>query len=82
MIDGEKIVIGGKEYIFPDLTLGAMQKIQPLMGASPESLSALKTSFCLGLKRNYPDMTEEFLDDNATIEDIAVMDDIMARQNT
>lgn len=85
MIDGEKILIGGKEYVFPDLTLGVIQKIWPTRHvlSNPDHSDCLEQvtkAFCLGLKRNYPDITEEFLNDNMAIDEIGYMSEILAKQ--
>lgn len=85
MIDGEKILIGGKEYIFPDLTLGAIQKIWPTRTIlsnpdHPECLASVTKAFCIGLKRNYPEITEEYLNDNMAIDEIGYMSEILAKQ--
>ncbi len=85
MIDGEKITIGGKEYIFPDLTLGSIQKIWPTRNIlsnpdHPECLQNVTKAFCLGLKRNYPEITEDFINDNMMIDEIGSMSEILAKQ--
>ncbi len=85
MIDGEKIFIGGKEYIFPDLTLLTIQKIWPVRHIlsdpnHPECLANIVNAFCLGLKRNYPEITEDFLNDNMLIEEISGMSEVLKTQ--
>jgi hypothetical protein len=64
LIDGVAFTIGGDVYTAPPLTLGGIKAVLPrLTGNAAEVLSAV---LCVSLKRNYPDVTQPWLDESMT----------------
>lgn len=68
MLDGVKVMIGGSEYVCPPAPLGAvrlwMKAQRDTQDGSLERVDAMLGFVLKTLRRNYPDMTAEFLEDN------------------
>ncbi|HZT90207.1 MAG TPA: hypothetical protein VFA12_19730, partial [Stellaceae bacterium] len=67
MIPGVQIAMGGREWIVPPLTLGQMRRLLPQImrlkdfgaGLGGEEIEVIVELVTAALKRNYPDMTAE-----------------------
>lgn len=74
MIDGKNVVIGGKLYVMPPLNLKGMRKcidLLPLIGQMNEQgMNALATTITVSLQRNYPELTQEEVEDAVQFDDI------------
>ena len=67
LLPGIDFVIGGTTYTAPPLTLGGIKAITPrLSGLDAEVMSAV---LCVSLKRNYPDVTQPWLDETMVGEE-------------
>ena len=64
LIPGLAFTVGGKEYIAAPLTLGGIKAVLPRLSAN--SAEVLSTVLCVSLKRNYPDISQPWLDDHMT----------------
>lgn len=86
MIDGVTLRMGGEDWVVPPLNLRQVRKLQPLLetmggvspAAGPEQLGAIVTVVHSALSRNYPDVTEEQVEEmldlaNANETILAVM---------
>lgn len=71
IIDGVKIKMGGKEYEVPALSFGQLRRLMPKieslssLGATvtAEQMDAIGELVFEALKRNYPDITREAVED-------------------
>jgi len=64
LIPGVDFTIGGEVYTAPPLTLGGIKAVLPrLNGNDADKMSVI---LCVSLKRNYPEVTQPWLDDNMT----------------
>lgn len=74
LIDGEKVILSGKEFIIPPLNLSRIKKLQDelaILAAVPEDaarfepqqLEATISIIHMALTRNYPDLTREEVED-------------------
>ncbi len=61
LLDGVAFTIGGEAYTAPPLTLGGIKAVLPRMGGN--GAEVLSTVLCVALKRNYPDITQPWLDE-------------------
>jgi hypothetical protein len=87
MIDGAKIIIGGKEYTLPDLNLKTVQKVYayfPVLGdpSNSEFITAIIKVITAGLQRNYPDITEDEIAENALFHEIQELSVAITNQFT
>lgn len=67
MVDGEKITLGGQEFVLPPLPLAKMPKIKALMSGSEDITDEFTDGFVnaifWSLQRNYGnDVTHEFVE--------------------
>jgi hypothetical protein len=76
--DGVKIKLGGEDYIVPPLSLRQVKKFQAIIeeqmeqsiGAASDGplngdqVESMKTVILAALQRNYPELTEDWLEDN------------------
>ena len=70
LVEGVDFVIGGEVYTAPPLTLGGIKAVLPrLTGNGAEVLS---TVLCVSLKRNYPDVSQPWLDETMTGQEFSV----------
>jgi len=73
LIEGETVRFGGRDWVVPPLSLGAVRRLEPVLttlGTAPEgatsglaSLDGVLTVVHASLVRNYPDLTVEALAD-------------------
>ncbi len=78
MSEVNKITIGGQEYIYPDWTLGPIQKIIPLSEELatlsptdvPSQLKIMAKILSIALIRDYPQVTEEFVNNWLGMDEI------------
>jgi hypothetical protein len=87
MIDGEKVIIGGKEYIFADLNFKAVKKVFPYIQllndpSNAGYMDAVSKIVTIGLQRNYPDITEDFIDENLELAEMPDLMEIITKQLT
>lgn len=80
VIPGIPIALNGQDFIIPPLNLGSLEvmqeRLQKYRGAfDAESIKTVLDAAHAALKRNYPDMTREFIGEHI---DLANMHDIMA----
>ncbi len=74
--EGTTVVIGGKEYIAPELPLRHVKRILPEAKAqaeNPETDRGLELSLDIvssALMKNYPEVTTDFLLDNSTFLEV------------
>jgi hypothetical protein len=67
---GKKITIGGKEWLFAPLSIGAMKRFKDdigKIGTSQDATEVMEVSIRIiaaSLKRNYPDLTSEFIEED------------------
>lgn len=86
MIDGTPVKLGGTEYIVPPLNLKAVRLIQPLLPKlnsmnlqDPETIDAMVELVHVALKRNYPDLTKDAVEEIVDIGNLGpVVSAIMA----
>ncbi len=82
LIDGQKVTIGGGEFTMPPLNVKLLKQFQADLDTltNPEAVKELGvTGFALkaipvihaNLKRNYPDMTLDELEDRLPVSDVA-----------
>jgi len=64
LLDGVGFTIGGTEYTVPPLTLGGIKSVLPRL--SGNGAEVMSTVLCVALKRNYPDVTQPWLDEAMT----------------
>lgn len=79
MIKGVKMELGGKTYIVPPLSLGAIEMMQDRISnfkgsASMESVGTVIDALHSALSRNYPDITREQV---ANMVDLGSMQEVM-----
>jgi hypothetical protein len=65
---GKSFEWGGKTYILAPIGLGYMERVQKLLTdmdsmSADDRLKAMKAIIYRSLQRNYPDLTEQFIDD-------------------
>ncbi len=68
MIPGVTIQMGGNDWLVPPLTLGHLRRLDPSIkaltsGDVEKVLSAICTIVAAALSRNYPEMTEQRVED-------------------
>ncbi len=77
MIDGEKISLGGKEFVVPPLSFKQLRKFLPMihtftagadsnsdfLGGSSQMIDTMLMIILAALNRNYPDMTPDDLEE-------------------
>lgn len=83
MIDGLKIKVGNEEFTVPPLTLGALRRLTPKVKIlvtlatdelpDEEQLGALTDLALAALKRNYPDMTAERVEEIIDLGNLPVI---------
>jgi hypothetical protein len=64
LIPGMDFIIGGEGYIAPPLNLGGIKAVLPRLSAN--SAEVVSIVLCVALKRNYPEVTQPWLDENMT----------------
>lgn len=64
LVEGTAIEIGGKPYVMPNLNFRSLQKLEPFLKEISGVDLIIKMAY-LALLRNYPDITEEYIADNA-----------------
>lgn len=88
MFEGSPIVIGGKTYIFADINLKTIKRIFPCIEAlskptdSPAFLNAITTIVAAGLQRNYPEITEDMVDEQIAYYEIPDILEVITQQIT
>lgn len=87
MIDGEKIVLGGKEYVLADLNLKSVQKVYPYFSvlgnpSDPDFITAIIKVTTAGLQRNYPEITEDFVAENCMLNEMTDLGIAISNQLT
>jgi alkylhydroperoxidase/carboxymuconolactone decarboxylase family protein YurZ len=83
LIDGVRINLGGRDFVVPPLTLGALRALQPQfkelanIGPLPsgEQIDAAAEVIHRALRRNYPDVT---LDEILELVDVRAFPDVLA----
>jgi 1-deoxy-D-xylulose 5-phosphate reductoisomerase len=73
MIPGVKIQMGGQDWLVPALTLGQLRRLREERknlnsGDEDKTLSAVCTIVATALSRNYPDMTEQRVEELIDLE--------------
>ncbi len=73
MIPGVTIQMGGQDWLVPSLTLGQLRRLDAAIkaltsGDSEKVLSAVCTIVAAALSRNYPDMSEQRVEDLIDLE--------------
>lgn len=63
-VPGTSMTLGGRQWILPPLTLGAMEQLQDRLSAfqgslTPASIGTVIDAAHASLKRNYPEITRE-----------------------
>jgi hypothetical protein len=64
LLDGITFRIGGQDYVAPPLTLGGIKAVLPRLGGN--GAEVLSIVLCVSLKRNYPEITQPWLDEAMT----------------
>lgn len=69
MVEGKEIKLGGKEFVLPPIPLSGLAKLGDRLqqigtGMSEEAISSLVDGIFYALRRNYPDMSRDFVADN------------------
>lgn len=71
LIDGALLRIGRRDYVVPPLNLRGVKRAQALMPLlttdGPESVDAALEVIELAVRRNYPDVTREQLEDEVDL---------------
>lgn len=76
MIEGKKIMLGGEEYTLPPLNIATLKKHKPFFDSlrdvdrTDPSFDVMADIVFCSLKRNYPDMTQDRLDELLDINNI------------
>lgn len=83
MFDGITIKMGEAEYVVPPLTLGAVRRLMPkieqmtgslkAMTVTDETMQAVVEVVLASLKRNYPDMTAEVLEELIDVSNMSLV---------
>ncbi len=73
MIPGVKIQMGGQDWLVPALTIGQLRRLSEerknlSSGDEDKVLAAVCTIVATALSRNYPDMTEQRVEDLIDLE--------------
>ncbi len=79
------LYVGGKEYFVNDLNLKAIQRIWPMMSVlsdpkNPDYMSCLNKALGFALAKSNPDLTEEFLAENVSVEEIFTLGTFISEQ--
>lgn len=71
MVDGETILLGGESLVLPPLPLIKFKTIEPILGSdkgfSEEYLTAFNNAVFYSLRRNYPQITQDFIVENVDL---------------
>ncbi len=84
LIDGVKVTIGRRDFIVPPLNLKAVKRVGqlvPVMMAadgSVESIDAAIEVIHLALKRNYPELTRDELEEELDLANLAPISMVIA----
>lgn len=78
MSENNIVLIGGKEYVYPTWTMGPIQKIIPLSKELAElasdditgQLRIMGKMLSIALIRDYPEVTEEFINNWLSMDEI------------
>lgn len=79
LLPGSPLVLGGEQFIMPALSVGDarrhwsdLEALQSSAGvnATAETFGVLVKLVTLALRRNYPDATESFVEDNLGFDDV------------
>lgn len=71
LIEGNKLIISGREFVIPPLTLRSLKRLQPQLASlrvmsdmpTPEQIDAMSEVVLAAINRNYPEVTlEDLLD--------------------
>jgi hypothetical protein len=82
MIEGVPVMLGGREFILPPLSLGFIRRNWAMLQgmdklSGEDSLSASITVLHAALSRNYPELAKEELEDLLDMRNIAAVMDAL-----
>jgi hypothetical protein len=79
MIEGTSVRLSGRDLMIPPLTLGQVKRLTPLIEkiavqgenlGGPEALDACVEVIHAAIKRNYPDMTKDEVEDLVDLRNV------------
>ena len=65
MVDGKKITLNGREFLIPPASLSCVRRYHEVFeGTAPVTLLIMAEIIHAALKRNYPELTQEEVEDD------------------
>ena len=88
MIDGQRITLGGREFVAPPVPFACMRRFADVFeGRASPTVEVMADIVFAALKRNYPDLEQKVFEDecldvgNLNLAFMAVMQASAAREN-